>query len=333
MQNNKNLISICIPTYNRALYLYLSINSALNQNDQHYEIVIVDDGSTDDTKKVIRQFNNSKINYIRKNHTNAPDTRNRCIKESNGEYILWLDSDDILEPDLLPRFRRKLTEFPDLEVCYGDITPFGNLGTLRAKTITYKDYYGRNTELLSEMISGNKIPNPGTFIKKKLFDRTGVYDIHFKRAHDYEFWTRAALLATFKHIGGISVQWRWHESNMSAGNKKLDTSYESLILSNLINQHPIEKLFPFFDWNNRNFATFLANGEIAKMFLVWNNIDKYIYHINNSITAIFPTISLPDNKSLKLKLISKCYFDIFNQTKSNYFFEMAQTALNVSRII
>lgn len=326
-----NYISICIPTYNRATFLETAIHSALIQNDDYFEIIIVDDGSTDDTALIVRKFDDPRINYVHKAHTNAPDTRNRCLQEACGEFILWLDSDDILEPNLLPRFRRNLAEFPDIDVCYGDIIPFGNLGRFPEKTIRHKDYYRKNGELLSEMISGNKIPNPGTFIRKSLFHRVGMYDIHFKRAHDYEFWIRSAPFATFKHIGGISLRWRWHETNMSAGNKKFDTSYESLILSKLVHLYPIDTLFPSLDWNNRSFAAFLAYGEIAKMFLTWNNIQKFIEYIHKAITSLYPSISLPNNKALILKIASKCYIEIYKQTQNNYFYEMAQVSLNLSK--
>lgn len=326
------LISICIPTYNRAMYLNAAISSALNQTDSFFEVVIVDDGSNDDTAFVIQKFNDHRINYIRKEHTNAPDTRNRCISESRGQFILWLDSDDILEPDLILKFRRKLSRFPEIDVCYGDIHPFGNLGSCPNNSMIYRDYYRKNRELLSEMVTGNKIPNPGTFIRKELFDRVGMYDIQYNRAHDYEFWIRSALEATFKHIEGISARWRWHEGNMSAGNKPLDTSYESSILSKLIQQHPIDTLFPFYDWNNKAFSSFLAHGEIAMMFLKWNNIFQYTAHLKKAVSAIYSKIELTDNNNLQLKILSKFYIEFYNKTKIVYFKNMAQISLTISNM-
>ncbi|MBE1426050.1 glycosyltransferase involved in cell wall biosynthesis [Desulfomicrobium macestii] len=326
-------ISICIPTYNRDKYIKESIESALAQNYDKFEIVIVDDGSTDNTENIVRSIKSDKIRYVKKEHSNAPDTRNICIQEAEGEFILWLDSDDHLAIDLLTRFQELLADFPDIDVCYGDVLPFGNTGTFANKTIRYADYYKKNNELLAELVTGNKIPNPGTFIRKDLFNRVGVYDIQFKRAHDYEFWIRSAPVAKFKHIEGISVRWRWHESNMSASNKILDTSYESSILKKLVQQHPIEILFPLYDWNNQKFSSFLAHGEIAMMFLKWKNIFQYTLHLKKAIKSIYFKIKFPDDHSLQLKILSKCYIEIFNQTKNVYFQEMARIALNVSKII
>lgn len=332
IHNNLNMpfISICIPTYNRAHYIESTIKSALNQNDEYYEVIVVDDGSTDNTPSVIMNLKDNRIKYIRKNHTNAPDTRNRCIHEANGNFILWLDSDDILTPNLLSRFRYNLSKFPDIDVCYGDIVPFGDLGKFPPSPLRYKDYYGRNAELLCEMVYGNKIPNPGTFIKKDIYERIGEYDIHFRRAHDYEFWIRAAPVANFKHIGGISVRWRWHESNMSAGNKPLDTSYESAILSKLISQHPLETLFPQFDWENWKIATLFSENLIAQRFYILKDIHNYTLHLKKSVIFLHPQVIFPKNIISQLIMLSEIYLNIYNETGEVYFKEISNTALKTS---
>lgn len=326
------LISICIPTYNRSKYLHDTINSAIVQNDKHFEIIIVDDGSTDETKSIVNNFENEKIKYIYKEHTNSPDTRNRCINESNGEFILWLDSDDLLLPDLIERFREKLEQHPNIDVCYGDIQLIGDVNNIENKIINYKDYYDDNDDLLRKMMNGNQIPNPGTFIRKKLFSQIGYYNINYKRAHDYEFWTRAAKVALFKHIGGISLFWRWHDDNMSAGNKKLDTSYESSILTKLINTIDIKILFPHFDWSNCRFATFLANGEIAKSYLRWGDFYRCTKHLIIALRVWDTQSPYPSNQNLQLITLAKHYNQIFHQTNNPYFHDMSQLALNMSKI-
>ena len=84
LKDNENpFISICIPTFNKANYFRQTIQSALKQNYDNYEIVVVNDGSTDNTEKIIKDFNSEKLKYFRKEHTNAPDTRNKCIKKAN----------------------------------------------------------------------------------------------------------------------------------------------------------------------------------------------------------------------------------------------------------
>lgn len=320
---DKPFISICIPTYNREKYIKESIESALAQNYNKFEIVIVDDGSTDNTENIVRSIKSDKVRYVKKEHSNAPDTRNICIQEAEGEFILWLDSDDHLAIDLLTRFQELLADFPDIDVCYGDVLPFGDTGTFVNKTIRYADYYKKNNELLADLVTGNKIPNPGTFIRKNLFLKTGLYDTKFRRAHDYEFWTRASETALFKHIGMISINWRWHDNNMSSENKSYDTSFESRILQRLIEKHPLSKLFPTLEWNNQNSAEVLARGELARMFFHWKDSRHAAQQLELGLQTLGLSISTSTHGTNKLEFFGQCYQRLFQSTGNEYFQGMA----------
>jgi len=100
---NNVLITICIPTFNRAQYLKESVNSALKQNGD-FEILVIDDGSEEDTKNVIDALESEKLRYIYKANEGRPKTRNKFIKEARGEYLLWLDDDDILAPNIIENY-------------------------------------------------------------------------------------------------------------------------------------------------------------------------------------------------------------------------------------
>lgn len=321
MRNNIK-ITICIPTYNREKFIFSALQSALIQQDDFFDILVVDDGSTDNTANVVNSINALKISFIQKQHTNAPDTRNACIQQAKGDFILWLDSDDILEPGLLPRFRALLEAYPDVDICYGDIEPFGDVHTFHQKTITYADYYHKNHELLSGMLYGNKIPNAGTFIRKTVFDTVGLYNTEFKRAHDYEFWVRCAPIATFKHIGGTSLKWRWHDTNMSTENMEYDTSFESSILTKIITEHPVQNLFPNLEWHKRELASFLARCEIAKMYFRWKDDTSFMAQVELGLQSIFPNLLTPTNYTERISLFKKCYENLFVTSKKTYFADM-----------
>lgn len=316
------LISVCIPSYNRHKFLLQSVQSALNQKDDFFDVLIVDDGSTDKTADLISSIKDPRIRFIQKPHTNAPDTRNVCIQKAEGEFILWLDSDDILEPDLLPRFRALLETHPDIDICYGDIEPFGDIHTFQKKIVTYADYYHKNSLLLSEILYGNKIPNPGTFIRKTIFDTVGLYNTDFRRAHDYEFWVRCAPSAVFKHIGGTSLRWRWHDANMSTENMQYDTSFEAAILTKLITEHPLQTLFPSFEWRNSGLANLLARCEIARMYLRWKDEAAFMVQVEQSLQSIFPNLLPPDSATERVAFFKKCYEEIFTASKNPYFSDM-----------
>ena len=95
------LISVIIPTYNSQKYISSAVNSVLSQTYKAFELIIVDDGSTDNTGEIVASFDDRRIRYIRQNNSGVAVARNTGIKSSKGEYIAFLDADDIWERDKL----------------------------------------------------------------------------------------------------------------------------------------------------------------------------------------------------------------------------------------
>jgi glycosyltransferase involved in cell wall biosynthesis len=286
----KTQISICIPTYNRTQYLKETIQNALNQDYDNFEIVIVDDGSTDNTKALVQSFQSDKIRYIQKAHEGAPQTRNRCIQEARGKYILWLDSDDLLEDGVVAAHCKATHLYPDVDVHYGDIRVFGDNSKTGRTEYRYENYYQNNAALISALTTRNRIPNPGTLIKKSLFKKTGTYNESFTRAHDYEFWTRAANIGVFRHLGRYTLHYRWHDSNMSSDSVAIDRCFESKILSAHLKRHSLEKLFPQLDWKDRKNSLILSELEIAKTYAHWQDTVKTLLYYRKALKGLNPDI-------------------------------------------
>ena len=239
----KPLISICTPTYNRAHFLKESINSAISQNYKNIEIVIVDDGSTDNTEEVVKEIMNKSQIPIKyhKNPENKgrPYSRNMCIKLTSGEYILWLDDDDLLKPDAVSSYVQVLNQFDDLDVLYSNLETFGSENFL----YNYNDFYKANRFLLRTQIENNSIPNPGTMVRKEIYNQYGFFNEEFIRAQDYEFWVRIAKYAKFKHTNKALVKYRIHEENVSVGLLKIDTSFESVIKRRFLKYYSLKEIF------------------------------------------------------------------------------------------
>lgn len=144
---NSPLVSIIIPTYNRSYCLQGTIESAVNQTYKNIEIIIVDDGSTDDTKNVVSAFKD--VIYIEKAHTGQADTRNVGLKYAKGEIIAPLDSDDIwhhtyLEKSIAYMVEHKLDLFfSNWELCVSET-------------------YHKN--VFSNFLESDKIPNEGCYV-------------------------------------------------------------------------------------------------------------------------------------------------------------------------
>ena len=240
-------VSILIPTYNREQFIALAVQSALMQSLPVAEIIVVDDGSTDRSADVMGRFNNPRVRYVRKEHSEAPATRNRAVREASQPWLLWLDSDDMLLPDAVRHHMQALEKTPDADVIYGDLmTVFEDLSP--RKPLRYPDWYGRNRRLLARLLQSNAIPNPGTMVRAELYRHHGMYDESFRRAHDYEWWVRIAPTARCKHSGETVVLWRWHDTNMSSGSVNIDYSYDARIVRSMLKRYSLQELYPLLEW-------------------------------------------------------------------------------------
>ena len=256
-------ISIVIPTYNRSDYLKASLSSALKQSHPASEIIVIDDASTDDTANLVHSFSSDKIRYIRKEHSGAPQTRNRGIDEAHGEYIVWLDDDDILLPNAVETHVDILSSQSSVDVIYGKLQYFDDRTGNFLKCFDPIDWHANSSMLLSALVNGCGIPNPATLIKKKAYEKVGMYNESFLRAHDYEFWTRAASKLKFQKNNNVICHYRIHSNNMSIGGNT-DLSYESLIIRNMVHRYGFKRLFHWLDWTSSSEADAVSKYYIAK---------------------------------------------------------------------
>jgi glycosyltransferase involved in cell wall biosynthesis/Flp pilus assembly protein TadD len=238
------LITVAIPTFNRARFLQEAVQSALHQTYPHLEVVIVDDGSTDETDSLLRTFCDPRVRCFTKEHSGGPATRNRCVQEAHGDYIVWLDSDDFLLADTVALYVAELRRNPELDVLYGNLLVADE--QLRVQEVwTYHDYHGWTECLISDSTIENRLPNVGTLVRKTCYQRFGLYNPEFPRAHDYEFWTRAVAGAVVKSMRTEVAIYRRHEDSLTQLRKPADTRYEANAVKALISRHALNILFPF----------------------------------------------------------------------------------------
>lgn len=274
-------ISIIITTYNRAHYVADAVESALSQDYSRMEVIVVDDGSTDDTEGVVAGFSSPLLRYIKKEHTGAADTRNQAIKVAKGEFIIWLDSDDVLLPNVLNSYSDLLSEYPDVDVVYGDYLVV-DMDDNFIRDLTFSDYHNDNAQLISDLLKSNKLPGCGTLIRTSLYDEYGGYCTDYTRAYDYELWTRLALHARFKHAGIEVYKWRWHDSNVSSNTVRFDKSYEVKIVKDMLLKFDLRQLFPGLDWGDERVALARAYLAIGNVFIKWDGfLDGYEYFLKS----------------------------------------------------
>jgi len=213
MSNQNPKVSVIIPTYNRAKLLPRTINSVLNQTFQDFELIIVDDGSTDNTKEVIKGFQNKdeRIKYVYQNNQGESGARNTGLRESQGEYVAFLDSDDEWLPEKLEKelelFKRSDRKHLGFVSCNALIKK-GD-GIREYKTPRYKNNF-------KELLKRNFICSPSSvLIKNKVFNSVGVFDKKLKIGPDWDMWIRIAREYDFDFVPEPLFKYYIHGNNIT----------------------------------------------------------------------------------------------------------------------
>jgi glycosyltransferase involved in cell wall biosynthesis len=222
----KYLVSVVIPTFNRGHLIGESIKSVIDQSHSRWEIIVVDDGSTDDTELVIQRFNDNRIQYYRFQHTGSISSlRNYGINYAKGYYISFLDSDDLWLPNKL-EFQLALFErFPQAAFACAHGEQFGD-GAVIPPAL---EMLFVGDMLKPQLVEERFVLYPTTFIfKKEVLDSTGALDEAFSGGES-EFILRIA--AKFQGIfsGEKLARMRKHKQNVSL-ERELVFSKEHLYL-------------------------------------------------------------------------------------------------------
>lgn len=285
MTNSEILFSVCISAYNGEKYIRDTIKSVLGQTCQDYEIVIVNDGSIDNTEGIIKEFTNEKIRYFYKKHTGIPDSVNRLIKESLGRYIVNLAQDDLLLPNALEVYKKYIERFPDVGIFYCNLLHYyDNEGTILPDY--FNDWYNKHELLISYSIIASQIPAPGSVISKKTHSIIGEYDKTYL-TEDGDFFTRAIMSKKikFKLIEEFIILYRRHGNNISIIMDLKDKNKEKArVLRSRLSENPINYFFEFFDWSckfNESFSE--ACYIIGLRFFAYESYSDSLFYFTASL--------------------------------------------------
>jgi len=219
MGKDKNpTVSVIIPTYNRAHLVGRAIRSVLNQTYQDFEIIVVDDGSTDNTEEVVKGFNDDRIRYIRHDENRGgAAARNTGIKAAQGEYIAFLDSDDEWLPEKLER-QVKAFEKSDSRV---GVIYTGSIAVSQngEATTDYKAPKLRGS-ILRELLISNQIIGGGSnvMVKRELLKKLGGFDEALPSCQDWDLWLRLASICQFDFVDAPLVRVCVHGNQITTAN-------------------------------------------------------------------------------------------------------------------
>jgi len=205
-------VSVVIPTYNYAQYIEEAIDSALVQTHKGCEIIVVDDGSTDDTKGVVSQYR-SEIRYIYQKNQGLSAARNTGVRNSEGEYIAILDSDDLWLPSKIEKQIKLFEANSRLGLVYSDGLVFGE--ELAWNDLSFGGnmnfYRGR---IFDKLLLGNFIPCPSVVIKRGCFDKVGLFDINLGACEDWDMSLRISSHYEVDYVEELLVKHRKHRGSM-----------------------------------------------------------------------------------------------------------------------
>jgi glycosyltransferase involved in cell wall biosynthesis len=179
--------SIIIPTYNRANFLLDTINSVLLQNYSYFEVIVVDDGSTDQTPFIMEQFTTNRIKYIRTENLERGSARNTGVRAATGDYVTFLDSDDKIYFNYFSNAAESLMKNNFPEFYHQEYEVKNEEG----KLINYGHYY--DAKEIEFLVKGNPLSCLGIFIKREVaLAFPFVEDRNLSGSEDWELWLRLA---------------------------------------------------------------------------------------------------------------------------------------------
>lgn len=190
-------ISVCIPSYNYGRFIRQAIQSVLNQTYQDFELIIVDNCSTDNTEEVVKSFLNidKRIKFVR-NETNIGFVKNlnKCLSLASGECISILHADDMYLPNMLEKEVAVLDSNPEVGLVYSSVKIISEEGTVTKEYHPFdRDYILNREEEFKRLILGNYIRTPTVTVRRECYSVLGRYNEEIPFTSDWEMWLRIAL--------------------------------------------------------------------------------------------------------------------------------------------
>ena len=233
----KPLVSILIPAYNAETWITDTIQSAIGQTWQRKEIIVVDDGSRDLTAEVARRFASKGVSVITQENQGAAAARNNALSQCQGEYVQWLDADDLLAPDKIERQIAALQEINSRRILLSSSWAFFNYRTARARFIPSSLWQDLSpVEWLLRKMGDNQHMQTATWLtSRELVEEAGPWDICQLSDDDGEYFCRVLLASQgTRFVPEAKVFYRITPSSrlsyVGSSNKKKDAFLVSIKL-------------------------------------------------------------------------------------------------------
>ena len=249
IEESELLVSIVMPAYNAAAYIADAIKSVLAQDYENFELIIINDGSTDNTEEIIRCFKDARLNYIRQSNQGAAAAHNVGIIQSKGEYIIRLDCDDMITPDFISRHIKYFEEHPEADLVYCDDYLIDEQAN-PIRIIENPEYSERNILIRDLFRNGFPVIPFRTCIRKKVFDKIGLFDKELLVGEDYDMMRRFIMHGLeARHLKGALYLRRITERSLSRNSSAQKARSHFDAVRRFAQTFSPEELFPDVNWN------------------------------------------------------------------------------------
>jgi glycosyltransferase involved in cell wall biosynthesis len=248
------LVTIIIPSYNYGQFISQTLDSLLAQSYQNWECIIVDDGSTDNTSDIVARYQSRDRRFkgIKQANRGLSAARNVGLKKAAGEYIQFLDADDLLEKRKIEHHLEYLEDYPEVDIVYGSAKYFRTDNPLERRysnreedTPWMPEVSGSGKEVLHALLLNNIMVVSAPLIRREVIEEVGYFDTTIKVIQDWHYWIRCA--ARGKRFQFLEKEEtlsliRWHPDSLSqrGNNRNRIKMIEELFLM----RRKIKKVIP-----------------------------------------------------------------------------------------
>jgi len=307
------MISVVMSVYNAEKYLDEAIQSILNQTYKDFEFIIINDGSTDKSLKIIKKYKSQdeRIVLISRENRGLVASLNEGIEKARGKYIARMDADDISLPDRFEEQLRFMEENSDIGVCGSWVEVFGeNRRSAIWKMAT------TDAKLRPRLLFSVTFAHPSVMMRKDLIDKYCLkYNGKYLHAEDYKFWLDFSKHTKFANIPKVLFQYRYLETSVSrvADNAKDEQRYETIssIFKDVLNKLGVKNT----EQENRLHFTIGLNERIAKEDIDLTTLNQYL----KKVIKANRNIKLFNKKYLEQYLAKKFLIVVYYKIKKKDF--------------
>lgn len=210
------MVSVILPVYNGEKYLREAVDSILNQTFKEFELLILNDGSTDSTEEIIKSYSDERIRYFNLEHRGLPSTLNFGLLKAKYDYVARMDADDICHPKRFEKQMDFLVNNPSVDILGTNILRIYEGKKLKEKIRLPE----KNTFIKNQLSSKCCIAHPTIMFKKELILSVGGYNLN-EKVEDWELYLRLIKNATFHNLQECLLTLRVHGNNLSNISKNI----------------------------------------------------------------------------------------------------------------